>query len=304
MVEPVDAELLDSVEPTLVEPLEATVVEPIEAAEVVETEMVEDVTATDPVLISSQLAPKLTLDDVEPDAAAVVDLNAVGATEAAAPEAPVGLSFDLPEAETPSLPEPPTFGEPAYVPPTFPDQPSYSPPPGDSPSSGYDPSTGSGSVPPYAQPFPPQAPYAQPTYPQAPYAQPNQPYAPNPAYGLQPQYPQSSLNPSEEQTWATAAHWSALVASFFGLGFLGPLLILLIQGQKSPRVRANAVESLNFEITYIIGMIASVVLLLVVVGFVTIIAFPLLWLIFRIVASVQTANGQDYRYPVNIRLVK
>ena len=79
---------------------------------------------------------------------------------------------------------------------------------------------------------------------------------------------------------------------------------MLIQGPKSARVRANAVESLNFEITYVIGMVLSVVLMLVLVGFVTIILFPLLWLILRIVASVQTANGQDYRYPVNIRLVK
>ena len=53
VVEPVDAEL--------VEPLEATVVAPIEDAEVVE-----DVAATEPVLISSQLAPKLTLDEAEP----------------------------------------------------------------------------------------------------------------------------------------------------------------------------------------------------------------------------------------------
>jgi uncharacterized Tic20 family protein len=37
---------------------------------------------------------------------------------------------------------------------------------------------------------------------------------------------------------------------------------------------------------------------------VTTFILPVIWLVFRIVASVQTANGQDYRYPVNIRLVK
>ncbi len=36
----------------------------------------------------------------------------------------------------------------------------------------------------------------------------------------------------------------------------------------------------------------------------TTILIPLAWLILRIVAAVQTSTGQDYRYPVNIRLVK
>ena len=30
----------------------------------------------------------------------------------------------------------------------------------------------------------------------------------------------------DERTWATAAHWSALVAAFIALAFLGPLLVL------------------------------------------------------------------------------
>ena len=70
VVEPAEAELVAPVEES-VEPVEPTLVEPIEDAEVIE-----DVTPTEPVLISSQLAPKLTLDDTEPGAAAVVELDA------------------------------------------------------------------------------------------------------------------------------------------------------------------------------------------------------------------------------------
>ena len=39
--------------------------------------------------------------------------------------------------------------------------------------------------------------------------------------------------------WSGAAHWSAILASFVGLGFLGPLIVLLTQGTKSPRVVKN-----------------------------------------------------------------
>ncbi|MCC6498303.1 MAG: DUF4870 domain-containing protein, partial [Propionibacteriaceae bacterium] len=126
-----------------------------------------------------------------------------------------------------------------------------------------------------------------------------------PQYGQQLAYPASDhLGAADESTWSSAAHWSAILASFVGLGFLGPLLVLLIQGPKSARVRANAVESLNFEITFIIAMVISVILIFLLIGIVTTILIPLAWLILRILAAVQTSGGQDYRYPVNIRLVK
>ena len=66
----------------------------------------------------------------------------------------------------------------------------------------------------------------------------------------------------------------------------------------------NAVESLNFEITFIIAMVVSALLTLLLVGLVGLIAFPIAWLVLRIVASVQTSNGNDYRYPATLRLVK
>ena len=88
------------------------------------------------------------------------------------------------------------------------------------------------------------------------------------------------------------------------LPFLGPLLVMLVQGPKSARVRANAVESLNFDITMSIAMIVSIVLMVVIVGFILAPLVGLLWLIFKIVAAVQTTSGQDYRYPFNIRIVK
>jgi uncharacterized Tic20 family protein len=69
-------------------------------------------------------------------------------------------------------------------------------------------------------------------------------------------------------------------------------------------VRANAVESLNFEITFIISMVVSVLLMFLLIGFITTPLLGVAWLVFRIIGSIQTSNGQDYRYPVNIRLVK
>ena len=64
--------------------------------------------------------------------------------------------------------------------------------------------------------------------------------------------PGPRLGPGDERTWATAAHWSALVAACVALAFLGPLVVLLAKGNESPWVRRNAVESLNFQLSMLI----------------------------------------------------
>lgn len=254
-------------------------------------------------LISPELAPRLTLDDIEPEPPAAPDLEAVTSAPPAAPEAPATPpSLDLPGIDYAEHSARLAYGQPTPTPP-----PASTPQPPPAPTPPADPyaaSPYSTQPPPYGGqvPYTSQAAYADPSQPQYGQAQYNQPQFGQPA--AYPPVPYQQLNPTDESTWATAAHWSAILASFVGLGFLGPLLVLLIQGPKSARVRANAVESLNFEITYVIAMLASLLLMLVFVGFVTIVVFPILWLILRIVASVQTGGGRDYRYPVNIRLVK
>jgi uncharacterized Tic20 family protein len=246
--------------------------------------------------------PSLSLDDVAPATPMVPDLDAVAATTPAIAD-PEPVGFDLGDSGYAETLARQTYGQQTVPTPPAPPQPaplpSYQQP--TAPTTSYVPSDPFAAQSPYAQ-----NPYAQPTSaPQAnPYA--SNPYAEQNPYAPVPYVPAAAeaLTPDQERTWASAAHWSALAASVVGLGFLGPLLVYLIQGPKSAWVKAQAAESLNFEITFIISMIASFVAMLVVVGFVTVIVFPLLWLIFRIIATVATAQGRDYRYPVAIRLVK
>jgi uncharacterized protein len=158
---------------------------------------------------------------------------------------------------------------------------------------------------PYGPP-PPEQPEGE-TPGQQPAGQPahGQPPAQNP-YGQQPPYAQQpgtgGLTP-DERTWGGAAHWSALVAALFALSFLGPLLVFLIKGNESPWIRRQSVESLNFQLSVLIYGIVSAVLLLVLVGFILLPLVGLFWLIFTIIGSVKAGNGEDYRYPLTIRMV-
>lgn len=126
-------------------------------------------------------------------------------------------------------------------------------------------------------------------------------YQPTPAYQ---QPPGGQLSQQDERTWGMLAHISAILAAIVVLSFLGPLVVLLVQGNKSPFVRRQAIEALNFQITTYIAAIISLILIIVIVGFFMLIAVGIAWLVLTIMAGIAANNGQDYRYPVNIRLVK
>ncbi|MBA2324864.1 MAG: DUF4870 domain-containing protein [Pseudonocardiales bacterium] len=100
-----------------------------------------------------------------------------------------------------------------------------------------------------------------------------------------------------------AAHLSALIGMIIGLSFVGPLVVMLVQGPKSPYVWANAVEALNFNLSILIYGIVSSVLIVLLIGIPMLFAVGIAWLVFTIIAGVKTSNGEPYRYPLTIRLV-
>ena len=88
------------------------------------------------------------------------------------------------------------------------------------------------------------------------------------------------------------------------LAFLGPLLVMLIKGNQSPYIRAQAVESLNFQLTVLIFAVVSFALVFVLVGFLLLPIVGIWWLVLTIIGSVKSSQGELYRYPLNIRMVR
>ncbi|MFP5326161.1 MAG: DUF4870 domain-containing protein, partial [Acidimicrobiia bacterium] len=73
---------------------------------------------------------------------------------------------------------------------------------------------------------------------------------------------------------------------------------------ESRFVRDQAVESLNFQLTLLIGWVISFVLSFVLIGF---LLMPLLWiggLVLAIMGGMKANQGEWYRYPFAIRMVK
>ena len=99
------------------------------------------------------------------------------------------------------------------------------------------------------------------------------------------------------------AHLLSFVAAYLFLGFVAPLIVLLVFGPRSAYVRAHAVESLNFNLTWLLYAIIGVVLAFLLIGIPILIALGIAYLVLVIIASVRANNGEFFRYPLTIRFV-
>jgi uncharacterized Tic20 family protein len=104
------------------------------------------------------------------------------------------------------------------------------------------------------------------------------------------------MSPQTEKAWAIASHLLAIPFEFFA-----PLIGYLLFNGKGPFISHHVRESLNFGITM---LIAVVVLAVSIIGWLLLWVPPIIWIIFRIVAAYKTSQGEYYKYPLTLRLVK
>ena len=107
------------------------------------------------------------------------------------------------------------------------------------------------------------------------------------------------MSDSDARLWAMLGQLSGIL-----LGFIGPLIVMLVFGPRNAFVKKESTEALNFQITVLIGYLIGFVLTLVIIGIFVIIAVGIASLIFIIIAAIKNNQGVEYRYPVCIRVVK
>nr|WP_262917865.1 DUF4870 domain-containing protein [Stenotrophomonas maltophilia] len=107
--------------------------------------------------------------------------------------------------------------------------------------------------------------------------------------------------PADQRTMALAAHLLGIFT-----GFIGALIIWLINKDDAGKsfVTDQAKEALNFQITVAIAMVVCIILTIVVIGAILMPIVGLVSLVFCIIAAVKANNGEAYRYPFALRLIK
>ena len=111
------------------------------------------------------------------------------------------------------------------------------------------------------------------------------------------------MSPDQERLWGMLAHLLSFVAAYLALGFVAPLVVLLVFGPRSAYVRAHAVESLNFNLSWLLCAIVGGILLIIGIRLQILIARGIAAVVLVIIASVQANNGQFFRYPLTIRFI-
>ncbi|MDF1853070.1 MAG: DUF4870 domain-containing protein [Verrucomicrobiales bacterium] len=113
---------------------------------------------------------------------------------------------------------------------------------------------------------------------------------------------QGDLAETDERTMALLAHILGAVTSI-----VGPLIIWLIKKDESPFVNDQGKEALNFQITVLIGYVATgIVAVLPVIGCIAGILYPAVMvvsLVFAILGGMEANKGVAYRYPFAARFV-
>lgn len=109
----------------------------------------------------------------------------------------------------------------------------------------------------------------------------------------------------ESRMWASLAHISAFAGLVFPFGsIIAPLLIWLLKREEMPFVEDQGKEALNFNISMTIYMVASVLMILVVVGILMVVVLSFVWAVLVILAAVRSNEGIPYRYPLTIRFIQ
>jgi len=117
---------------------------------------------------------------------------------------------------------------------------------------------------------------------------------------------------SQARTWNMLCHLSALAGFIIPFGnILGPLLVWQIKKNEIPSVNIHGKAALNFQITVFIAAFAAAIVAIILsffcVGFLLIplvILIGLAGLVFAIIAGIKANNGEDYKYPYSLELVK
>ena len=133
-----------------------------------------------------------------------------------------------------------------------------------------------------------------------------------------------------ERLWAAGAHLAALALALLtswvaGIaGALGALGIWILKRDESAFVAVHAKEAVNFNLSMFIYACAAVLLGFLLVGatiltlglgiiltapagivlLLAIGAIAVMWLVCSVIATFKAYNGESYRYPLTIRLLK
>ncbi|MGI9325414.1 MAG: DUF4870 domain-containing protein [Pseudomonadales bacterium] len=104
--------------------------------------------------------------------------------------------------------------------------------------------------------------------------------------------------------WGMFAHLAALAGFVIPFGnIIGPLVVWQTH-KDMPFVVDQGKEALNFQITVAIAALICFVLMFIAIGLLLLPVVGIAALVFTVIAAIKANDGERYRYPISIRMIK
>lgn len=108
-----------------------------------------------------------------------------------------------------------------------------------------------------------------------------------------------------ERNWAMLCHLSAFAGFFFPFGgVIGPLIFWLSRKEESAWIDGNGKAAMNFNLSILLYCILIIPLCFIIVGFFLIGILMTIKVICVIIASINSAKGERFRYPLAIPFIQ
>lgn len=123
-----------------------------------------------------------------------------------------------------------------------------------------------------------------------------------------PAVPPSPTGEPKNNQWLVALHASALVGMILPAGnIIGPLIVWLMKKAEMPEIETAGRTVLNFQISWTIWFIVSIIVAAVGSCLIIPIAIPFVlwiaWIVFVILGAVKASNGESYVFPLTIKFL-
>lgn len=100
-------------------------------------------------------------------------------------------------------------------------------------------------------------------------------------------------------------HLSSFSGFFFPFGgIIGPLICWLSKRDDSEWVNVNGKAALNFNLSILLYLILVIPLVFIIVGIPIMIALGVLKVVCITIASIKSARGESFRYPITIPFIQ
>ena len=110
----------------------------------------------------------------------------------------------------------------------------------------------------------------------------------------------------QARTWGMLCHLASLLW-LIGIPFaniLAPLIVWLLKKNDYSFVDEQGKESMNFQISMTLLTLLAALLIIIKIGIILVFAIGIANVVFVIIASVKTSNGESYQYPFKIKFIK